>query len=176
MAAILAAWIVSLLRMMAIAVIIAPSLLIPLAAPIGTASFLLLIPAALAYRAAGKAGAQKLTLHDPFELPLMLRFTALLIAIMLLSKFFSPGQSSLFALGGVSGLLDVDPITLSMARLAGMGVTPALAAATILIAGTANALAKSVLAIVFGGPRLGLGLSAVALLAFGAGAAAYFST
>ena len=175
MAAILAAWIVSLLRMTAIAVAIAPVLLVSLAAPIGAASTLLLIPAALAYRAAGKAGAQGLILQDPFELPLMLRFTALLAAIMLLAKHFSSGQSGLFALGGISGLLDVDPITLSMARLAGTGVTPAVAVSTILIAAAANGLAKSVLAVAFGGPRLGLALSAMALLAFGAGAAALFS-
>jgi uncharacterized membrane protein (DUF4010 family) len=174
MAAILAAWIVSLLRMTTIAVVIAPVLLVPLGAPIVAASMLLLIPAALAYRAAGKAGAQGLTLKDPFELPLMLRFAALLIAIMLLAKLLSSGPSGLFALGGFSGLLDVDPITLSMAQLAGASITPALAASTILIAATANALAKSVLAVIFGGPRLGLALSAVALLAFGAGAAVHF--
>ncbi len=174
MAAILAAWIVSLLRMTAIAVVIAPGLLGSLAAPIGAASALLLVPAALAYRAAEKAGAQGLILQDPFELPLMLRFTALLAAIMLLAKFLSGGQSGLFALGGISGLLDVDPITLSMARLASTGVTPAIAVSTILIAGAANGLAKSVLAVAFGGWRLGGALSAIALLAFGAGAAAYF--
>jgi uncharacterized membrane protein (DUF4010 family) len=173
MAAILAAWIVSLLRMTAIAVVIAPGLLAPLAAPIGAAAILLLVPAALAYRAAGKAGAQGLILQDPFELPLMLRFTVLLAAIMLLAKLFSSGKSGLFALGGLSGLLDVDPITLSMARLAGTGVTPAVAASTILIAGAANGLAKSVLAVWFGGARLGGILSAIALLAFGAGIAAY---
>jgi uncharacterized membrane protein (DUF4010 family) len=175
MAAILAAWIVSLLRMSAIAVVIAPVLLAPLAAPILAASTILLIPAALAYRAAGNAGTQGLTLQDPFELPLMLRFTALLAAIMLLSKLFSSGQSGLFALGGVSGLLDVDPITLSVARLTGAGITPAVAVSTILIAGAANMLAKSVLAVAFGGMRLGMALSAMGLLAFGAGAAAYFS-
>jgi uncharacterized membrane protein (DUF4010 family) len=175
MAAILAAWIVSLLRMTGIAVVIAPSLLVPLSAPVGAASILLLIPAALAYRAAGKAGAQGLTLQDPLELPLMLRFTGLLAGIMLLSKLFSTGPSSLFALGGISGLLDVDPITLSMARLAGVGVAPGVAVSTILIAATANGLAKSVLALVFGGSRLGLALGALALLAFGAGAVAYFS-
>ena len=175
MAAILAAWIVSLLRMTAIAVVIAPVLLAPLSAPILAASGALLVPAALAYRAAGKAGAQGLTLQDPFELPLLLRFTGLLAAIMLLAKLFSSGRAGLFALGGVSGLLDVDPITLSMARLADTGVTPMLAASTILIAAAANALAKSVLAVAFGGPRLGLALSGAALLAFGAGAAAYFS-
>ncbi len=175
MAAILAAWIVSLLRMTVIAVVIAPVLLVPLGAPILAASGLLLVPAALAYRAAGKAGAQGLTLQDPFELPLLLRFTGLLAAIMLLAKLFSSGRAGLFALGGVSGLLDVDPITLSMARLAGTGITPMLAASTILIAAAANALAKSVLAVAFGGPRLGIALSGSALLAFGAGAAAYFS-
>jgi uncharacterized membrane protein (DUF4010 family) len=174
MAAILAAWIVSLLRMTAIAVVIAPALLVPLAAPIGAASIVLMIPAALAYRAAGKAGAQGLTLQDPFELSLMLRFTVLLVTIMLLAKLFSSGPSGLFALGGLSGLLDVDPITLSMARLAGAGITPAVAVSTILIAGAANGLAKSVLAIAFGGVRLGLALSALALLAFGAGTAVFF--
>lgn len=175
MAAILAAWIVSLLRMTTLAVVIAPTLLAPLGAPIGAASVLLLIPAALAYRAAGKGGSQGLTLQNPFELPLMLRFTALLVAIMLLAKLFASGPSSLFVLGGLSGLLDVDPITLSMAQLAGAGTPPALAAFTILIAGAANVLAKSVLAVAFGGLRLGLALSAVALLAFGAGAAVHFS-
>jgi uncharacterized membrane protein (DUF4010 family) len=175
MAAILAAWIVSLLRMAAIAVAIAPVLLKPLGMPIGAASLVLLIPAVLAYRIAGKSGGQGLTLKDPFELPLMLRFTALLSAIMLLAKLISSGQSGLFALGGLSGLLDVDPITLSMAQMASTGVTPQIAAATILIAAAANALAKSVLAASFGGPKLGLALGAPALLAFGAGALAYFS-
>jgi len=174
MAAILAAWIVSLLRMTAIAVAIAPSLLAPLGAPIGAASLTLLIPAALAYRAAGKAGSQGLSLKDPFELPLMLRFTALVAGIMLLSKLFASGPSGLFALGGLTGMLDVDPITLSMAQLAGTEITPTVAASTILIAASANGLAKSVLAVTFGGPRLGLALSAMALLAFGAGAAALF--
>jgi uncharacterized membrane protein (DUF4010 family) len=175
MAAILAAWIVSLLRMTALAVIIAPGLLGPLGIPMGAASILLLIPAALAYRAAGKTGAQGLTLKDPFELPLMLRFTLVLAAIMLLSKLLSSGQSSLFALGGVSGLVDVDPITLSMAQMAGVGITPMVAASTIAIAAVANGIAKSVLAVTFGGPRLGLALSASALLAVGAGVLAHFS-
>jgi uncharacterized membrane protein (DUF4010 family) len=175
MAAILAAWIVSLLRMTALAVVIAPGLLGPLGIPMGAASILLLIPAALAYRAAGKAGTQGLTLKDPFELPLMVRFTVVLAAIMLLSKLLSSGQSSLFALGGVSGLVDVDPITLSMAQMAGAGITPMVAASTIAIAAVANGLAKSVLAVTFGGPRLGLALSASALLAAGAGALAHFS-
>ena len=100
----------------------------------------------------------------------------LLAAIMLLSKLFSSGRTGLFALGGFSGLLDVDPITLSMARLAGTSVPVATAVGTILIAAAANGLAKSFMALTFGGLRLGglLGLSALA--AFGAAAAMYIYT
>jgi uncharacterized membrane protein (DUF4010 family) len=92
---------------------------------------------------------------------------------MLLAKILSSAHSGLFALGGLSGLLDVDPITLSMAKLAGTGVTAAVAVSTILVAAAANGLAKAVLALVFGGPRLGTMLAASALAAFGAGFAAY---
>lgn len=173
LAAILAAWAVSLLRMTGMAIVIAPGLLPLFSAPVGIASMLLLVPAVLAYRSAGKTASEALALQDPFELPLMLRFTAILIGIMLLSKLFSSGESGLFALGGLSGLVDVDPITLSMARLAGTGVEPRIAVSTILIAAAANGLAKSVLGWFFGGARLGLALSGVAALAFGAGAAAF---
>ena len=88
---------------------------------------------------------------------------------MLLAKLLSTESVGLFALGGASGLLDVDPITLSMARLAGNGVTLRVAVTTILIAAAANALAKSTLAIAFGGKRLGFILGALALGAFSAG-------
>jgi hypothetical protein len=64
---------------------------------------------------------------------------------------------------------------MASAKLTGAGITPAVAVATILIAAVANGLAKSVLTLAFGGPRLGLTLSAIALLAFSGGAAAYFS-
>jgi uncharacterized membrane protein (DUF4010 family) len=171
-AAILAAWVVSLLRMTVLAVVIAPALLGPLGRPVAAASAVLLVPAALAYRAAGKAGGQGLTIQDPLELPLLLRFTALLAGILLLAHFLSSGRSGLYALGGLSGLLDVDPITLAMAQAAGRDVTATVAVSTILIAAAANGLAKSVLAVAFGGLRLGLRLSGFALLAFGAGALA----
>lgn len=175
MTAILAAWIVSLLRTAALAVAIAPGLIAPLAAPIAAATGILLVAAGLAYRAAGKGQAHTLVLRDPFELSLMLRFTGLLAVIMLLAKLLSaiPGHSGLFALGGISGLLDVDPITLSMASFARAGLAPATAATTILVAATANGLAKSVLALAFGGLRLGLYLAGLAFAAFAAGAMVY---
>ena len=173
MAAILAAWIVSLLRMMAVAALIQPALALPLASPILAAGCLLLFPALYAWRKSAKVEHHALVLQDPFDLGLMLRLTALLAIIMLLSKMWSSAHSGLFALGGISGLLDVDPITLSMAKLAGAGVTVTTAVSTILIAAAANGLAKAVLALVFGGPKMGWALGLSALAAFGAGTAAY---
>jgi uncharacterized membrane protein (DUF4010 family) len=109
----------------------------------------------------------------------MLRFALLLTVIMLLAKVFVSGrpgdQPGLIALGGLSGLLDVDPITLSMAKLAGGGLAPSLAAETILVAAAANGLAKAVLAVIFGGARLGGLLSAAALAAFVTGSAAWIA-
>lgn len=173
MTAILAAWIVSLLRMTAIAVVIQPNLAMPLGPPVLAASGVLFVPAVMAWRKAATPKSHRLTLQDPFDLGLMLRLTALLALIMLLAKVWSSSHSALFALGGISGLLDVDPITLSMAKLAGTGVTAAAAIATILIAATANGLAKAVLSLIFGGLKLGLLLSFSAVLAFGAGFITY---
>jgi len=175
LAAVLAAWVVSLLRMTALAVAVTPALLAPLAAPIGAAAGLLLIAAAVAYYVAGRSPSHSLTLQDPLELSLLLRFCALLAAIMLLSKLATAQQGGLLALGGLAGLLDVDPITLATARLAGEGTPLTLAAETILIAGAANGLSKAVLGQVFGGWRLGTMLSGAAFSAILAGGLAWFA-
>jgi uncharacterized membrane protein (DUF4010 family) len=176
MTAILAAWVMSLWRVTALAVTIAPPLLTALAPAMLAASTPLLIGAALAWRAAEKSSAsEKLKLSDPVELSLMLRFALLLAAIMVLAKLFSGGESGLFALAGLSGLLDVDPITLSMARESNSGLAAFVAVAAILIASASNALAKSVLAVIFGGWRLGLWLSGLAVVSAGAGALVYFT-
>ena len=175
MTAILAAWVMSLWRVTALAATIAPPILSTLAPAMAAASAPLLVGAALAYRAAEKGESEGLKLSDPVELSLMLRFALLLAGIMVLAKLLSNGEGELFALAGVSGLLDVDPITLSMARESTTGLSQFIAVSTILIACASNALAKSVLAVIFGGWRLGLWLSGLAVLGAGAGALAFFS-
>jgi uncharacterized membrane protein (DUF4010 family) len=175
MTAILAAWVMSLWRVTALAVTIAPQLLQALGPAMLAASAPLLVGAALTYRTAEKGASEGLKLSDPVELSLMLRFALLLAGIMVLAKLFSNGEGGLFALAGVSGLLDVDPITLSMARESNTGLSQFVAVSTILIACASNALAKSVLAVIFGGWRLGLWLSGLAVVAAGAGALVFFS-
>jgi uncharacterized membrane protein (DUF4010 family) len=175
--AILAAWIVSLFRMTAIATVIAPVLLRPLLWPIAIAASIFLIPAVIAYRIAGRTKETSLTLEDPFDLTTILRFTALLAVIMLLAKLAANrfGETGLLALGAGSGILDVDPITLSMAKLVNTGLVPATAAATILMAAATNAISKAVLAFFFGGLRMGLILGAIMLGALVAGGLVFTS-
>lgn len=173
MSAILSAWIVSLIRMTAIAVLVAPPLLLPLGIPMTTAVLALLVPALISFRIAGTQDARTLKLDDPLELPMLLRFTALFAAILLFSKITAGAQSGALLLGAVSGLLDVDPITLSMAQLAGRDITISLAVSTILLAAVANGVAKTGLAASFGGRRLGLWLSGSAAVAMAAGAAVH---
>jgi uncharacterized membrane protein (DUF4010 family) len=173
LAAILAAWVVSLIRMTILAVAIAPSLLMPLTIPITASAGFLTVATAVAYRFAARAHPHALALRDPLELSLMLRFCVLLVAIMLLSKLATARQVGLLTLGGLSGVVDVDPITLSMAGLADKGIAARLAAETILVAAAANGLAKAILAQVFGGWRLGSILGAAVLCAILAGAAGF---
>lgn len=174
--AILGAWIVSLLRMTLIAVSIAPGLAGSLIPPVTAACAVLLLPAAASYfKPKAARHGSGLMLQNPFDLSLMLKFLLILAAIMLLSKFALrvSGQGGLLALSGLSGLLDVDPITLSSANMVRDGMAAAPAAHAILVAAVANAGAKAVLGAGFGGLRMGLVLSAAALLSIGAGAIFY---
>jgi uncharacterized membrane protein (DUF4010 family) len=174
--AILGAWIVSLLRMTAIALSIAPALAPFMLPPVFAAAVILLVPAIAGYlRPAGRTQSPDLLLRDPFEISLMAKFLVLLSAIMLLSKLAMnfAGPAGLIPLGGLSGLLDVDPITLSMAGMVPVSLSASVAAQTILVAAFTNGIAKAVLGAVFGGVRLGSALLAALLLSAACGAFVY---
>ena len=158
-AAILAAWIVSLTRMTAIALVVAPGLAPALVPPMAAAGLALLLPAAICFTSAGRSQDGALPLRNPFELAEVLKFGALLTVIMLCGKAASLwfGPAGLSTLGALTGLVDVDPITLSMARSVREGTAaPAFGASVILLAALSNAGAKAVMGSVFGGLRLGL--------------------
>jgi uncharacterized membrane protein (DUF4010 family) len=167
------AWTVSLVRMCAIAVVIAPGLAQPLLSIVALPVLFLIAVASVMYRRAKSAvEATPLSLTDPFELPQVLKFGALLAAVTLIAKLASSGtnQFGLVSLAAVSGLVDVDPITLSVSRVAGHVLTFPYAAAVIVVAGGANLLCKTILAAVFG-PRLFALYLAAAALTTAAGAA-----
>ena len=174
--AILGAWIVSLLRMTAIALSIAPTLTPFLLPPVLAAAVILFLPAIAGYlRPTGRTQSPDLLLRDPFELSLMAKFLVLLSGIMLLSKLAMnyAGPAGLIPLGGLSGLLDVDPITLSMAGMVPASLSASVATQTILVAAFTNGIAKAVLGTIFGGVRLGSALAAALLLSAASGAFVY---
>ncbi len=107
------------------------------------------------------------TLNNPFELASALKFGLLLSAILVLSigarEWF--GDTGLYILAFVSGLADVDALTLSTARMSLDSLAADTARNTILIATFTNTGIKLLLAYIIGGLALGLRVGAVVLTA-----------
>lgn len=116
----------------------------------------------------------EIALQNPFELSTVLKFGALLAAIMLAAEFAksSAGASGLLGLAAVSGIADVDAITLAMSRQAGQDVAITVAAQAIALAVGVNTASKAVIAWLTGGAGPGIPMSIVALLAIATGLAA----
>lgn len=171
-----ASWAVSLIRTAVLAFVVSPTLGEHLALPLAAASLPPCVAAAIFFRRAVPQGpGSALSLEDPFDIGAISRFAVLLVVVMLGAKWLSNsfGQGGLLTLAAVSGLADVDPVTLSMAKMAGHGVEFTYAAIVILTAVAANTLAKCALATAFGGARFAAPLIGVAILA-AASAAAMF--
>jgi len=173
--AITASWIVSLIRMTVLAAVLAPALLTPLLPAVSAAAIVLAVMAFLLDRVAAHDGSTtKLELENPVELGMAIRFGLLLGAVTAISKLFAEqiGQLSLLPLAAVTGLADVDPITLSVSQMVPGQVTVAVAALAILIAAAANGLTKLSLAFSFAPGRVGRILGGAGLVAILAGVAA----
>jgi uncharacterized membrane protein (DUF4010 family) len=166
------AWAVSLVRMTTVACVINHDLILPLGVPIATSAGLLFASSLYFYRTAKvKSDGDGLKLRNPFELQTVLLFGGALALVLPASKLVTDyfGAGGLFAFAALSGLVDVDPIVLSAARLAGESLSLMNVALAIFIAGAANIVGKSVVAISVGGSRFGGRLAAMGGLAFAAG-------
>jgi len=176
-AGILIAWMISLARMSAIALAINPALLAPLLPPILGALGVLGAAALLLHRRTEDPKAPFETLFtNPLDLALVLRFGVLLSLIIMAAKILGTlfGEAGLLALAGFSGFLDVDPITLSSARLAGASITVIAAAQAILLAAAANMTTKIGVTVLVGGLRFGWSMALAGILAVAAGAIILF--
>ncbi len=168
-AAILAAWTIMPVRIAIVVGIVAFPMLPHLALPLG---ILALVSAGLAVvfllrsPKSSKVGPE-IELQNPFRLTASIRF-ALLFAVVLVAvavvKQRFPGIG-VRAVAALAGLLDVDAITLSLARGGeGEGV-----ASAILIAALSNTLAKGAFACALGSPalRARIAIASAAILAAG---------
>ncbi|WP_176083614.1 MgtC/SapB family protein [Martelella sp. HB161492] len=163
----------SLVRCFIISVAVAPVLALPLAAGLAP-GLVIFVGAGLvlnARKAAAGGGGHELELKNPFELGTVLRFGALLGAIGFISKLLVQflGPSSIIIIALVSGIPDLDAITLSTAHLAGNSVPIETASLAILLAVTSNLVTKMVLAISSGTSTYGrlLGVLTIAVIVAG---------
>ena len=98
-----------------------------------------------------------LPLSNPFQLGMALRFGTLLAGILLAAEWIRSlwGEQGLYVLAMISGLTDVDAITLSLARMGREGLALDTVVWGILLAAMTNNLVKAGLAVALGGQAVG---------------------
>jgi uncharacterized membrane protein (DUF4010 family) len=174
---IVAAGMVMFLRLVVVIAVLAPSVIaLPLAAFAPAMLAGGLVALWLARQAKPLAGndSAKLAPRNPLNLRAALQFAALLAVLSLLSRAVQDwaGTAGLYFLAALSGIADVDAITLSL--LSGdeqWKVGNQVAGVAIVIAAGVNTAVKAVLALAIGGRRLGLDVMAGLGLALAVGAA-----
>jgi uncharacterized membrane protein (DUF4010 family) len=102
---------------------------------------------------------------DPFRIIPALKFGAFFAFILVISKLANVyfGEAGIYAAGIVSGLADVDAITLTMASLVGTTLSSNVAVTAIILAAVTNTLVKLAIAYVLGTREFGLGMARIFL-------------
>jgi uncharacterized membrane protein (DUF4010 family) len=122
----------------------------------------------------GESDAIELVLRNPFSFKPALTFAALLVAFLFLSRFglLWRGEGGVYLAATLTGLVNVSAIALTLPSLAEAGgLAAGSATLVLLLAITANALAKWVVALLNGARAMALwlGIGMVAILAAGFG-------
>ena len=159
--------------------VVNPALLGALAPVLAVVTLLMLLGAALLWwRSPGPVESGEVSLKNPFEIAPALQFAALLAGVMVLAEAARQwfGDTGVFVLAAVSGLTDVDAITLSMARMARDDLAPDSAVGAILIAAAVNTAVKVVLAALLGRAGMALGLAVVFAPALAGGGLVWYLT
>ena len=166
-------------RMLAVVAVAAPLLADRLARPLILACAVSFLAAVwLVWRdtkADPPGNAQRPEPSNPLDLITAIKFGLILATIMVLARGATArmGDQGLYLLSAVSGLVDVDAISLSAASMMSQGqISISVAANAVLIAATVNTLLKAALVLTVGGARMGWRVSIASmatLLAGGAG-------
>jgi len=163
------------LRMTVVVGLIDPELAKAAAWPLGWAAAMALAMTALFWQR-GRRGTEGETpeIQNPFELGPAIRFAAILAVTLVLAKFLEDryGQSGLQVLAAIAGLVDVDAITLTVARDTAQGGSIPPAVAALLIAAFANSIFKGGLLVMNGGKLAFWGVAVLVLMAVAGGIAA----
>lgn len=168
---------VTFLRILVLVAVFEPALVAPLAVPMGIMAAVGLIGAALIHMLAdGHEGAEEELggLANPLELTSAFAFGAVLAVVLLAIHYLEGwlGTGGVFAAAAMSGITDVDALTISVSRLVGGDVSAPAGAVAIFIAAAVNTAVKGGISLVAGGRGVGGRVIAVYVAVLPAGAAA----
>ena len=157
---ILLAWAIMFARVLVMALLVNPALLVPLLVPCAAMGLVAVALAWLNYRSSAEptrrqAEEEAVPLRNPFSLTAAIKFAILFAAVLLLVKLvqlYFPGEG-VYLVAALAGLTDVDAITLSMAEFARANDV-GTAATAVVIAALSNTLVKAGMAATLGGPAL----------------------
>ncbi|WP_292529886.1 DUF4010 domain-containing protein [Methylocystis sp.] len=157
-------------RIIAVVAVISPALAWLLAPPVTAAGVVFALAGVfLLRRSAGERPGESnsITVANPLDLGAVLKFGALLATVMVLSRLAThfAGSAGAYALAVASGVVDVDAIALTMARLGPTEIGTRAAAGAVLLALLSNTASKVVMGSVIGGAGMGRRLAAVSILA-----------
>jgi uncharacterized membrane protein (DUF4010 family) len=155
-------------RIAVVTAVLAPPVAWRLGVALGAMGLVLVVVAFLTWRVLAKEekAVKAPKLANPFSLVPALTWGAVLCAILLVSRLATEylGSSGFLLAAAASGLADVDAITLAAARgVSTNTLSVDVAALAVVIAASANSIAKSGLALTVGGKKFGKRI-AVALL------------
>lgn len=161
---------VSLVRASVLAAVLQPALVPLIGIPAGVAALVFALGGVLPLLRGEPAHAAPIDIGIPFELRTVLGFGVLLATITLAGAWINQeiGVAGGYVFAAVSGLVDVDAITLSTARSLERGASPAFASTAILVAFAANAVQRAVFGWIFGSRAFALRFSVVTGLAMAA--------
>jgi len=166
---------VTFLRILVLVAVFQPTLIAPLAIPMGVMAGVGLAAACLLWLF-GRGGEDRQDelegIANPVEFKTALTFGAVLAVVLLAVHYLKAwiGTSGVFAASALSGMTDVDALTISVSKLVGDDLTAANGAIAIFIAASVNTAVKAGISIAVGGKSLGLrvGLVYLAVIATGA--------
>jgi uncharacterized membrane protein (DUF4010 family) len=166
------------LRVLAIVALVDFRMLAVLALPFACGAAVLVVAALIFMRREmiAPTADESFAPKNPLDLAVVLQFGALLTAISVLSRLATrlAGAAGAFGLAAISGLADVDAITLSMASLDRSALPLETAAGAIGVAVAVNTLSKCALTFWIGGAAPGWRMTLVSALAITAAALSLF--
>ncbi|MES2600783.1 MAG: MgtC/SapB family protein [Pseudomonadota bacterium] len=173
-AGILIAGAVMLARVAAVAVALNQALFGPLVLPLASAATILAMGAAILLLSNIERNTPKLLMQNPLAFGTALKSAAFIGAVILTAEIVRQtfGSTGVLMVAALSGIADVDAVTISMARLGGGDLNLTIAAQAIMIAVSVNTISKAMIAGWAGGRDIGILVGGVSGVAVATGLAA----